>query len=364
MKVLHVIETLGFGGAERLLVTLLSELTRQGIHAEVAVLRPPFDMRTELEAAGIAVHVLPERGKWQLIKAARDLAKLARKRGADILHAHLYFPTLTVALARRLWLFTGATHASFHNLAYKGANKRTWKLALRQKLARILIPQGIDQPQGVSQATADHYATAYQLNNIAVTPNAINLSLLTEFRADVGDAIVLPGRLVPEKGHLDLIIALAALKRECPPIIFAGDGPLRPRIENAISETGLPIRITGQLTHCNMLVTIAAARLVVIPSRFEGFGLAALEALALGRPVVASTAGGLPEVLGDAGRLVPPEDPATLAQAIETALEDDVWTEAQHTKGIERAKGYSAAPIAARQISLYRATLQQRARTA
>ena len=152
--VLHVIETLSRGGAERLLVVVLPELARQGMRAEVVVLRGPLDLQAELKAEGISVHVLPKRGKWALLGAARDLARLAKKRKADILHAHLYFPTLITALTKVLHLFNGVTHASFHNLAYGGANKRTWKLSLRQKIAKFLVLRGIDQPQGVSQASA------------------------------------------------------------------------------------------------------------------------------------------------------------------------------------------------------------------
>ena len=357
LRVLHVIETLSSGGAERLLVTMLPNLVSQGVHAEVVVLRPPLDLQIDLEAVGITVHLLPKRGRWSLLKAASDLARIASVREIDIIHAHLYFPTAVTALSKLLKLFHGVTHATFHNLAYSGANKNTWKLALRKKLMRTLVSLGIDQPQAVSQASAEHFSQAFGLRNVVVINNAFDVSVVEAIRVSRGDSIVLPGRLVAEKGHLDLIAALTKLRFSCPPVIFAGEGPLRAQLEVEIAKTGLPISITGKLNHIDMLETIAMARLVVIPSRFEGFGLTALEALALGTPIVASTAGGLPEVLGDVGFQVPPGDAVALSAATEAALCDKEWAHAQDAAGRARASKFDVSVVAKQQINLYQQTL-------
>jgi len=361
LTVIHVIETLATGGAERLLVTVLPELQRQGMRAEVAVLRPPFDLQFDLEHVGIKVHVLSKRKKWALLSSCRDLADLAKEREADVLHAHLYFPIMITALARVLRLFRGVTHASFHNLAYGGANRRTWKLAIKQKLAQVLVSRGIDQPQAVSRASADHYAMAYVLDSVEVLHNAIDISVLEAIEPAPGEAIVLPGRLVHEKGHFDLIKALGMLGMPCPPVIFAGDGPLRMELEEQITANQLPISITGQLDYPDMLAIIAGARLVVIPSRYEGFGLTALEALSLGRAVVISTAGGLLEAVGNLGRQVPPADPDALAQAVTAALGDQEWLESQQAAGPARALLFSVKLVAERQIKLYGQTLRNQA---
>lgn len=356
MKILHFIETLGSGGAERLLVTLLPELARQGIEVELAVQHPPLELKVDLEALGIKVHILPKRRKWALFGASRDLSRLAHKQDVDVVHAHLYFPTIITAIACWFGMFQGASHATFHNLAYLGANKRTWKLALRRLLAGFLVRRGIDRPQAVSQVSADHYMQAYGLRNIIVIHNAIDFSLLSAVNALQGDALVLPGRMVPEKGHMDLIVALGQMSAPYPPVIFAGDGPLRQQLEEEIAKAGLPITVTGRLPYTKMLATIAAARLVIIPSRYEGFGLTALEALALGKPVIASTAGGLSEVMGNLGRSVPPGDHAALRQAINEALVDVDWIKSQKIMGPAHAAQFAVSTIAARQIALYQQT--------
>jgi len=352
-KVIHVIETLGRGGAERQLVTLLPELVRQGLKVEVVVQRSPFELKEELEMEGIAVHILPKRNKWALYKTCRDLVKILIERNADIIHAHLYFPSIIVSIIRVLGFWTGTTFVTFHNLAYAGANKRTWKLILRQLLARLLLQRGIDCYQAVSESAAKHYKTAYGLTDVKVLYNAIDLDKLHCIKSDSCELIVLPGRLVPEKGHSDLINALAILKISKIQIIFAGDGPLRKVIEDELKDKNIEAKITGQLPYDEMITIISRAKLVVIPSHYEGFGLTALESMALGRPIVATSSGGLKEVLGDVGRFVKAAEPVMLAEAIRTALDDKDWMLEQQRKGPVRAQLFSVKKIAEQQIMLY-----------
>ena len=350
--VLHVIETLGRGGAEQLLVTLLPELVRQGVRAEVAVLHGPFDLAPELEARGIPVHVLPVQRKWSLYATAIDLAELATARRADILHAHLYFSVAATALVRQLGLWRGGTAATFHNLAYSGANRHTWKLRMRRYLASKLVRRGIDLPIGVSQAVADHYRTAYDLERMDVVHNPVDSTGLADLVPGDDGTVALPGRLVHEKGHFDLIAALAQLSAS-PPLLCLGGGKLRDEIAMRAEEAGVLVEITGPLDHRALMQRLAAVRLVVIPSRFEGFGLTALEALALGKPVIASDAGGLPEVLGNAGRIVPRGDVTALAEALMEGLADAGWRAAQVESAKAQVLRFALPKIAARQIALY-----------
>lgn len=136
MRILHVIDTLGRGGAERLLVILLPELVRRGHDVAVAVRGAPYDLQPELEVAGVPVIRLPKRHRWNLIAGARDIARAMP--GADILHAHLYFPAVTTALARLLGLTRARTCVTLHNLAYAGANRDGVTLRFRKALARRL----------------------------------------------------------------------------------------------------------------------------------------------------------------------------------------------------------------------------------
>jgi glycosyltransferase involved in cell wall biosynthesis len=120
------------------------------------------------------------------------------------------------------------------------------------------------------------------------------------------------GRLAREKGVLELAEALDGL-----PLVVVGDGPLRGRLPASATVVGAvpPGEVGSHLER---------AALVVCPSRREGYGVAARQALAYGRPVVASDVGGLREVVidGETGVLVPPRDPAALRAAVERLLGD------------------------------------------
>lgn len=355
MKVLAVTDLLGRGGAEQQLLTILPALRDLGCQAELAVMRPPYDLQPDLEAAGIPVHHLPTGHKWNLPARARALARLARERKADVLHAHLYFPAVTLATCRLLGLHSGPAFVTFHNLAYAGANRAGPELYAKRWIASALYRRGIDQTLAVSQAVAKHYHQALRIEKPVVLHNALPLppSPVLPPQRDVL-RLVVPGRLVREKGHEDLIQALTMLRTQVE-VVFAGGGPLHEDLARQAPD----IQITGKLTHDQMMAQIADADLVVIPSRFEGFGLTALEAMALARPVIAAQVGGLPEVLGEVGVLTPAGDPVALASAIDALLDDPERRLRMGQAGRKRAQEHFAPPaIAGRLLSMYRAALE------
>lgn len=366
MKVLHVIESLGRGGAEQLIATLAPELQRLGVEVVVALRGGAEDLRPVLEAEGITVHVLRKRHRWNLIGFARDLARLVSREQVQIVHAHLYFPAVGTALMRILGLSRACTCVTFHNLAYAGANSGKPGLVFRRRLAAFVYPRGIDLCLAVSEAVAVHYLQALGLRAVAVVPNPVDVAALSAIAANNVDfdlarptQIILPGRLVHEKGHADLFDALIILsRRRAPPLMttVAGDGPLRKSLTNLARTLGLDkqVRFIGAQDHGDLMRLMAASDIVVVPSRFEGFGLTALEAMALGRPVIASAAGGLPEVLGHAGVTVPVADPVALADAIAALAGDPGRRAALGTAASQRAAAnFDLSAVAARLVAAY-----------
>lgn len=359
MKILHFIDTLGRGGAERLLVMLLPELARQGHHVAVAVRSAPYDLQPELEAKGVQVIRLQKRHKWNLLAGARDIARAVPD--ADILHAHLYFPAVNTALARRMGLTRAKTCVTFHNLAYAGANRDGLKLQFRKALARRIYARGLLTKLAVSQAVADHYRDALSLDRVDVLYNPIDLAAVDAIPDTPRDPhaplhILLPGRLVPEKGHLDLISALRDPRLAQLPlkITFAGHGKLQAELESACADLPFPLMITGNLDHSSFLKVMETADIVVIPSRFEGFGLTALEAMSLSKPVIASRAGGLPEVMGDTGRLVPIGDERAITDAILELADDPRLRDTMGKAARSRAETHFSLPaIASQLIEIY-----------
>jgi glycosyltransferase involved in cell wall biosynthesis len=133
--------------------------------------------------------------------------------------------------------------------------------------------------------------------------------------------------MVPEKGHTVFLQALALLQQHNQNIraTLVGDGPLRRSLEIEIDRLGLvaSVSLTGTLSHDALLEMVATANAVVVPSRFEGFGLVAAEAMAASKPVIVTRVGGLVELVenGISGIVVRPADPGALATAMQTVLE-------------------------------------------
>jgi glycogen(starch) synthase len=133
------------------------------------------------------------------------------------------------------------------------------------------------------------------------------------------------GRLAPQKGF-DVLLAALAAATHVPPLVIAGGGPERDVLLTQATRLGIVSRIEflGDVPRERVKRLLRGAEAVVMPSRFEGNPLIALEAMQAGTPLIASAIPGLPEELRDGatGLLVPPEDPASLARAIDRLLAD------------------------------------------
>jgi glycosyltransferase involved in cell wall biosynthesis len=160
--------------------------------------------------------------------------------------------------------------------------------------------------------------------DVRVIPSGVDLPPEVGPEAEPPE-ILFAGRLSPEKGVLDLLEAAQGLK-----LVAAGDGPLRPRVPSAL----------GFVPHDQLKRLYARAAVVACPSRREGFGVACLEAMAHGRPVVATAVGGLRDLVvdGETGVLVPARDPAALRAALDRLLADRELRRRLGAAGRERAR--------------------------
>ena len=151
-------------------------------------------------------------------------------------------------------------------------------------------------------------ARALGAERVDVIPSGVDLPADVSPPAEPPE-VLYAGRLSPEKGVLDLVAAANGL-----PLVVAGDGPLRDRVPSAL----------GFVPHDELERLYARAAVVACPSRREGFGVVCAEAMAHGRPVVASTVGGLLDLVvdGETGLLVPPGDPAVFRAALQKLLGD------------------------------------------
>jgi len=281
--------------AGRFVAGAVEHVRARGIDVEVV---SPASFRHFGIAYGEGVAGNLRRRPWLALALPLLLASFARAarraaRDADLVHAH-WFPTAAVALTTgRPVVLT--VHGTDLELA------RRAPLLARAVLRRVRIVLA------VSNALADE-ARRLGARDVRVVPNGVELP------AEVGEEVQPPeilfaGRLSREKGILDLVEAARGLR-----LVVAGDGPLRAQVPGAL----------GWVPRGRLEQLYASATVVACPSHREGFGLTCAEAMAHGRPVVASAVGGLRDLVADeeTGLLVPPGDVAALRAALERLLAD------------------------------------------
>ncbi len=155
-----------------------------------------------------------------------------------------------------------------------------------------------------------------------------------------GDFILFIGRLVRTKGLDYLIRAMRSVDHR---LVIAGGGPEEKRLRKIVSENGLSerVEIKGRVSEGEKHRLLNECKLFVFPSTWESYGIAAVEAMSYGKPIIASDVGGLPEVVRDAGELVPSRDETALAKAINELLEDGEGRREYGRRGREIALGYA-----------------------
>jgi glycosyltransferase involved in cell wall biosynthesis len=155
--------------------------------------------------------------------------------------------------------------------------------------------------------------------------------------------IVSVGALAEVKGHDVLIRAFPLVLSSYPDatLLLIGEGPRRSAYEALADSLGLSenVQFTGWLSPKAVRTRLQQASVFVFPSRHEGFGIALVEAMAVGVPIVASDIGGIPEVIGHAGTLVPPDEPEELSEAICFVLGDQ--TPQRNTRSRKRAQRFA-----------------------
>lgn len=182
-----------------------------------------------------------------------------------------------------------------------------------------------------------------------VPPSPVGVSAETPagLRAEfglAGDPVATPliltaARLAPQKG-LDTLVEAAAGWRDRDPVpllVIAGEGPLRAALARRAEAAGVRVRFLGRRDDVPAL--LAAADVVMLPSVWEGQPLIVQESLRAGRPLVASRAGGIPDLTGeDAALLVPPGDPGALSAAVCSVLDDPVLAKRLSQAALQRSR--------------------------
>lgn len=294
-----MIQELGTGGAERILISAYRGAREAGHEVFVAAAPGPLAAELDTEAYPLP---LVRRKPWRLPTAALAVRRAVRATRPDVIHA--YNPTMALAagLATR--------RPGLVNL--QGVAEEDWPATVR--LVRLSRLAPVACGPGVAAALEEH-----GLPPFATVPNAVGPAPPPGERL-AGEKLVLAvGRLVEQKNHELAIRAIGQVPGAT--LAIVGDGPLRPRLERLAAELEASVIFTGVRRDARALM--GAADVVVMPSRWEGLPLSALEALASGTPLVATNVRGLRELVTDGeNALLVPEEPEALAAALRRVLED------------------------------------------
>ena len=333
MKIALLTDSDVFAGTERHMLDLGVELRALGVEP-LLVCPASGELARRGRTEDLPVLGLEKRPGIDL-GAVRQLGRWLAAGAFDLIHAHNGRTALQASLALRV-APRGALVATQHFLEPARARRRGLA-GLAGRLLHRLADHRIRFHIAISQAVGDALLARREtdpaklrvvLNGIR-DPRARRLAAPAETRArfDVpADAplLVCLARLEPEKGVDVLLDALPAVARALPAVrcLVAGQGSLENPLRERIARAGLQtsVRLLGFLD--DPLSLLDAADLFVLPSLAEPFGLSILEAMALGKPVVATRAGGPLEIVreGRTGLLAPPGESAPLADAIKTVL--------------------------------------------
>jgi len=353
MRVVHVHRIRGIGGSERHLLTLLPALAKRGVDVSFVGLDDPAGV---LEPFYAELSVPYER-----LRAPRDLdpalavrlPRLVRSLRPDVVHTHLVHADVYGAVTPGAGLVSTKHNpdpfraGSFRHVERLLARRATRVIAISEAVRRFSVEQ-------VGLPAAKVEVVHYGLDEL---PGAWGEN--PPLGLD-GPVLLAVCRLAPQKGLDTAVRALASIPDAR--LLVLGEGPDRESLTALAASLGVSDRLLLPGRVGDVASLYRRADLVVHPARWEGFGLAMLEAMLAGKPVVAARAGSAPELVvdGETGFLFPVDDPEALAEAVTSLLGDRDRSEQMGRAGLDRARAeFSVARMAARTIAVY-----ERARSA
>jgi glycosyltransferase involved in cell wall biosynthesis len=375
IRVLQLITSLDRGGAETHLLALLTHADHEGFELETAVLCGEGELVSVFREAGIPVHLLNGHSRFDPGALGR-LVGLLRAGRFDILHSHLFradiYAGLAVAQLRgRRPLLVSTRHNDdrfflnpFVGIAhYLVSAQQDLIIAISDHIARFTVARGVRHPARVRRV--------YHGLEPPVTRAMEREG--QRIRAELGigpDAFLVGnvGRLAPQKGQRHLIRAMPLLLERVPRAhaVIAGGGDLEEFLRDLAEEMGVAEHVHVLGARKDVPELMHAMDVFAMPSIWEGFGLVLLEAMAAGRPIVASRVATIPEVVvdGETGLLVPAGDPLALAEALAQLADQPALATRFGEAGRERLRRqFSIEKMVGDTELLYRELVDDRAAT-
>jgi glycosyltransferase involved in cell wall biosynthesis len=363
VKVVHVHRIAGIGGSERHLLTLLPALTERGVKVGFVGLddtdAAPEPFYAELEASNIPFERFPCRRDVNPLLPFR-VTRAIFAFSADLVHTHLVHGDVYGAFVPGTPLVSTKHNDDpfratlpFQRVEHLLGRRASRIIVISDALRRFTVER-------VGLPAEKVEVVRYGLDELP-PPWGGNPELGLPKDARV---LLCVGRLSKQKGIDMAITALPAIRAEHPDavLVVLGEGPERTALERLAEELGVAesVFLPGRVG--DVAAFYQRSELVIHPVRWEGFGLALLEAMLGGKPVIASAVSSAPEIVADGktGELVPPDDPERLADGVSSLLGDPSRAEAWGRAGLERARAeFSVGRMADETIAVYEAALSK-----
>lgn len=363
MKVVHIINRLIGGGAEVMVPQIHNRHLQVGVDSWILSMETGDDRGT-----GKVVSFGGRHPRWQEpFRLRRALRRIEEEGPIDVVHTHLTQSQLFGKFAAG-----GVRHRPALITTEHAPSNRRRSLAIGRLFDRALY-RGYDRVVCISEGVAESMGNWLpQLGRrLAVVPNGIEPAPFREAR----DRTPMPenrnvlrilsvGRLIPEKNFSLALRALADLRNRSWTYTIVGEGVCRREWENLAADLGIADRVRFAGYRNDIAAICAGHDLFVLPSLWEGFGLAAVEAMTAGLPVLASDVPGLADVVGKGaeagGLLVPPDDEAAWADALARLMDQPEERARLARSAAARAEAYTMERCADRYLEIYREVLGER----
>ncbi len=331
IKVLQIVEDLKIGGLERVIALIVSGLSKADFESEIWCLADGGIIAEELVTKGIKVRVLGLRSYHQPANIIR-LALMMREEKFHIVHTHGYFAStfgrLSAIIGRIPVIFTHV-HSTYY--AYNRRHQLVEKILSKYTEKIICVSRAV-QNFVVGQEGISKNRTCIIYNGADISQMAVNSEMdsLEEMSDTEGQHVVIitVASLTKNKGHIVLLNAFKKLVENHANVrlMIVGDGPMKIYLTDYTKELGLSSRVifTGQKKQITLFLKISDIFVLNSIER-EGLGIAVIEAMAAGLPVVGTSVGGLPELISDqqSGFVVKPGDSHELYCALKRLVDEE-----------------------------------------
>lgn len=330
--ILHVITTGDqVSGAERVLLDLARAWRSSEDHVEFLSILPGGDLVGQLRGLGFEARSLDAGGRRSHVAAAFALRRELRRTRPEVVHAHLRRAAFLCAAWRTdAWRLVQTRHYADYLVQYGNAVDRAADAWAARQCDHIVAVseearEQLVRREGVPAPRVSVVQNGVDIERIATADGRRGREILDATGVGRGPVLVCAAALHPRKNHATLLRAISMLRRTHPDaqLVLLGDGPLRAALAGQTVREGLHGSVHLLGFHDAPLDVIAAGDLYVQPSLEEGFGLAVVEAMALGRPIVASDVGGMRyTVTPDVGVRLDPLNAELWARELGNLIED------------------------------------------